>query len=149
MELGFFTMPFGTVPETTPTHRRGRHHRQVGDTGSGPRMLDLMKTGEEMSDSDVTLEYLVDNIGVVGSPDEVVEKLGQLYEDVGGFGVLLAMGHEWKPKEPWLNSMRLLKEEAAVYACAVRDRPKPRYASHTPPSPSKRVLGSGTEAAAP
>ena len=29
--------------------------------------------------------------------------LRQLYEDVGGFGVLLAMGHEWDPKEKWLN----------------------------------------------
>ena len=36
---------------------------------------------------------------------------GQLYEDVGGFGVLLAMGHEWEPKEQWVHSMELLKYE--------------------------------------
>ena len=64
-----------------------------------------------MSDSDVTLEYLLDNIWVVGSPDDVVDQLEQLYDDLGGFGVLLAMGHEWEPKEQWLNSMKLLKEE--------------------------------------
>ena len=75
------------------------------------KMLHLMKTDPDMPDSDVTLEYLLDNIWVVGSPDHVTEQLGQLYEDLGGFGVLLAMGHEWEPKEHWLNSMRLLKEE--------------------------------------
>ena len=75
------------------------------------KMLDLMKTDPDMPDSDVTLDYLIDNVWVVGSPDDVTEQLQTLSEDVGGFGVLLVMGHEWEPKEPWLNSMRLLKEE--------------------------------------
>lgn len=75
------------------------------------KMLDLMKSDPNMPDSAVTLEYLADEIWVVGSPEHVIEKLQQLYDDVGGFGVLLALGHEWEPKEAWLNSMRLLKEE--------------------------------------
>ena len=75
------------------------------------KMLDLMKTDPDMPDSDVTPEYLLDNIWIVGSPDDVTEQLQQLHEDVGGFGVLLAMGHEWEPKQPWLDSMKLLKEE--------------------------------------
>ena len=74
-------------------------------------MLDLMKIDPDMPDSEVTPEYLIDNVWVVGSPDDVTEQLQQLYQDVGGFGVLLAMGHEWEPKEAWLNSMKLLKEE--------------------------------------
>ena len=45
----------------------------------------------------------------MGSPDDVVEQLEQLYEDLGGFGVLLAMGHEWEPKELWLNSMKAVE----------------------------------------
>ena len=75
------------------------------------KMLDLMKTDPDMPDSDVTLEYLMDNVWLVGSPDDVAEQLEQLHEDLGGFGVLLAMGHEWEPKQQWLNSMKLLKEE--------------------------------------
>ncbi len=74
-------------------------------------MLGLMKQDPDMPDSDVTPEYLVDNIWVVGSPDEVAEKLSDLYETVGGFGVLLAMGHEWEPRERWVNSMTVLAEE--------------------------------------
>jgi alkanesulfonate monooxygenase SsuD/methylene tetrahydromethanopterin reductase-like flavin-dependent oxidoreductase (luciferase family) len=75
------------------------------------KMLDLMKTDVNMPDSDVNAEYLVDNIFIVGSPEDVAEKLRRLHEDVGGFGVLLAMGHEWEPRDVWLRSMTLLKQE--------------------------------------
>lgn len=75
------------------------------------KMLGLMKQDPDMADSDITPEYLVDNIWVVGSPDEVAEKLSDMHEEVGGFGVLLAMGHEWQPRERWLNSMTVLAEE--------------------------------------
>ena len=75
------------------------------------RMLGLMKQDPDMPDSDVTPEYIVDNIWVVGSADEVAEKLSDMSEAVGGFGVLLAMGHEWEPRERWLNSMSVLAEE--------------------------------------
>ena len=71
---------------------------------------------------DAALEFRVSNdvslvpvivLGIIErflDPD-VADQLRQLYEDVGGFGVLLAMGHEWDPKEKWLNSMTLLIDE--------------------------------------
>ena len=74
-------------------------------------MLSLFKTDPDMPDSDVDVEYLVDNVFVVGSVDEVTQKLGQMYDDVGGFGVLLAMGHEWQPYDKWERSMELLARE--------------------------------------
>jgi alkanesulfonate monooxygenase SsuD/methylene tetrahydromethanopterin reductase-like flavin-dependent oxidoreductase (luciferase family) len=75
------------------------------------KLMSLFKEDLEMPDSDVTPEYLVDNIWLVGSPDDVAEKLRRLYHDVGGFGVLLAMGHEWQPKARWVHSMTLLAKE--------------------------------------
>ena len=77
------------------------------------RMLDLFKVDPDMADSDVTFEYLLENVFIVGSPDEVTEKLVSLYDDVGGFGVLLAMGHEWQPYDAWVRSMELLVKEVA------------------------------------
>ena len=71
----------------------------------------LFKSDPDMPDSDVTLEYIVDNIWLVGSVDDVTAKLRKLYEDVGGFGILLAMGHEWQPKDKWVRSMTLLADE--------------------------------------
>lgn len=78
---------------------------------SSMNMLGLMKTDSNMADSEVTPEYLVDNIWVVGSPDEVAEKLRRLHHDVGGFGVLLAMAHEWLPEDRWQRSMTLLARD--------------------------------------
>ena len=53
----------------------------------------------------------MDNLWIVGSPEDAANQLRDLYEDVGGFGVLLAMGHEWQPREQWVNSMTLLAKE--------------------------------------
>ena len=78
---------------------------------SNAKMFDLFKTDPEMPDSDVTIDYLMDNVWIVGSPDEVADKLRTLYGEVGGFGVLLTMGHEWQPKDAWVRSMTLLAEE--------------------------------------
>ena len=73
--------------------------------------LDIFKTEKSMSDSEVTIEYMMDNLWIVGSPDDAVEKIRELYDHVGGFGVLLVMGHEWKPEDKWKRSMRLLAED--------------------------------------
>ena len=70
-----------------------------------------MKQDPNMPDSDVTTEYMMENIWIVGSREEVAEKIGILNDTAGGFGVLLAMGHEWLPREAWLDSMGLLINE--------------------------------------
>ena len=74
-------------------------------------MLPLLKNDPDMPDSDVTIEYLVDNVFIVGSVDEVAQKLNDLRGEIGPFGTLLAMGHEWEPYEAWYESMALLKNE--------------------------------------
>ncbi|MCH8940064.1 MAG: LLM class flavin-dependent oxidoreductase [Chloroflexi bacterium] len=73
--------------------------------------LDLVKKDPNMADSDVTSEYMADNVWIIGSPDEVAEKLQALSDEVGGFGVLLAMGHEWLPMDKWTHSTELLINE--------------------------------------
>jgi len=65
------------------------------------------------------MEYLVDNVFIVGSPDDVAKKLKQLHHDVGGFGTLLAIGHEWEPRDAWIRSMTLLKKEVMPKLAAV------------------------------
>ncbi|GBD38440.1 3,6-diketocamphane 1,6 monooxygenase [bacterium HR37] len=73
--------------------------------------MDIFKSDPSVPDSSVTVEYLLDNLWIVGSPDDVAEKIRALYDYLGGFGVLLVMGHEWQPKEQWIRSMTLLVEE--------------------------------------
>ena len=73
--------------------------------------LDLFKIDKSLSDAEVTMDYMIENMWLVGTPEEVARKIIELHEFVGGFGVLLAMGHEWKPAGKWKKSMKLLREE--------------------------------------
>jgi alkanesulfonate monooxygenase SsuD/methylene tetrahydromethanopterin reductase-like flavin-dependent oxidoreductase (luciferase family) len=72
------------------------------------KQINLVKGGVEMPDAAITIEYLLDNIWIVGDTAEVARKLRQLYDTVGGFGTLLAIGHEWIPQDKWLRSMERL-----------------------------------------
>lgn len=74
-------------------------------------MLKLLKDAPDMADSDVTMEYMVDNVFIVGSVDDVAQKLNDLRGEIGPFSTLLAMGHDWEPYDAWHQSMALLKNE--------------------------------------
>ena len=73
--------------------------------------LGIFKTDPDMPDSDVRIDYLMDNVFIVGSADEVTQKLNDLNGELDGFGTLLAMGHEWNPYDAWYESMSVLVKE--------------------------------------
>jgi len=75
------------------------------------KMLIGPKIDPAMPDEAVTLEYLAENLWIVGDVEEVTGKLRRLYADVGGFGTLLVIGHEWRPGDAWHRSLRRLAEE--------------------------------------
>src|SRR5205809_294944 len=75
------------------------------------RGLEILKVDPAMADADVTLSYLLDNIWIVGDPDTVAAKLANLRDEVGGFGALLVIAHEWRPQAAWERSMVLLREQ--------------------------------------
>ena len=59
--------------------------------GIGPTYIFIasMKHDESIPDDDVIVEYMADHLWLTGSPDTVVEKIRELNEMVGGFGMLL------------------------------------------------------------
>lgn len=76
---------------------------------SGTRGLLPFKEHPEMADSDVTLDYLLENTWIVGSPDECVRRLRRLGDQLGGFGTVLQIAHDWAPnQEIFHRSMELL-----------------------------------------
>ncbi len=57
----------------------------------------------------VTVEYLADNMWIVGSPDTVVEKLAQLHNDVGGFGTIVSTTYDYSDHaEAYRRSFELI-----------------------------------------
>jgi alkanesulfonate monooxygenase SsuD/methylene tetrahydromethanopterin reductase-like flavin-dependent oxidoreductase (luciferase family) len=75
------------------------------------RGLNGLKIDPSMPDSEITAEYMVDNIFLVGDPDTVAGKIRKLYGDVGGFGGVLALAAEWPDRSIWERSMTLLSTE--------------------------------------
>jgi alkanesulfonate monooxygenase SsuD/methylene tetrahydromethanopterin reductase-like flavin-dependent oxidoreductase (luciferase family) len=73
------------------------------------RGFEMLKLDPAMPDSAVTLDYLLEHLWIVGSPETVARKIAALDEAVGGFGVLLVIAHEWVPRPAWERSMTLLK----------------------------------------
>jgi 3,6-diketocamphane 1,6-monooxygenase len=60
------------------------------------------------------LEFLVDKVFVVGSPDTVVEKISTLFEEVGGWGTLQIEAHDYyDDPSPWFQSLNLAAQEVA------------------------------------
>jgi alkanesulfonate monooxygenase SsuD/methylene tetrahydromethanopterin reductase-like flavin-dependent oxidoreductase (luciferase family) len=72
----------------------------------------FFKHDQSVPDADVGPEYLVDHGWLVGSVETVVEKLEQMYEEVGGFGSLLHYIVDYADNPgPWKQSMELLMKE--------------------------------------
>ena len=77
------------------------------------RGLGGLKMDESMPDSDITLEYLCDNVWIVGSPATVARKIRALYADVGGFGGILIGATDWPDPAVWDRSTRLFATDVA------------------------------------
>jgi alkanesulfonate monooxygenase SsuD/methylene tetrahydromethanopterin reductase-like flavin-dependent oxidoreductase (luciferase family) len=75
------------------------------------KMMMAPKVDPALPDEAVTLEYLAENLWIVGDVEEVTAKLRRLYDEVGGFGTLLVIGHEWRPGDAWHRSMTRLVQE--------------------------------------
>jgi alkanesulfonate monooxygenase SsuD/methylene tetrahydromethanopterin reductase-like flavin-dependent oxidoreductase (luciferase family) len=71
----------------------------------------LFKTDQNMSDDEVTLEGVLDECVIWGTPDKVSDELLALREEVGDFGTLLYAGKDWADKELARRSMIMLAEK--------------------------------------
>ena len=76
-----------------------------------------------MPDEAIDVEYIADNLWIVGSPETVAGKIMDLQEQTGGFGRLLIVSYDAAGEaEAWNRSLRLLMEEVL---------PRCRAASHS------------------
>ena len=74
-------------------------------------MLSLMKHDLDISDDEVTPEYVLKHLCIIGDVDECIRQLRALWDVTGGFGTLLMMAHDWDDRAKWMRSMELLAKE--------------------------------------
>jgi alkanesulfonate monooxygenase SsuD/methylene tetrahydromethanopterin reductase-like flavin-dependent oxidoreductase (luciferase family) len=71
------------------------------------------KLDPSMPDESVTVDYLMDNVWIVGDPSQCVEQIHRLHEESGGFGTLLSITTDSDDAGWDHESLRLLLEEVA------------------------------------
>jgi alkanesulfonate monooxygenase SsuD/methylene tetrahydromethanopterin reductase-like flavin-dependent oxidoreductase (luciferase family) len=74
-------------------------------------MLHLVKHDLQVGDEDVTPEYILKHLCIVGDSEACIRQLRQLWEQTGGFGTLLMIAHDWDDKAKWLRSLERLAQE--------------------------------------
>jgi alkanesulfonate monooxygenase SsuD/methylene tetrahydromethanopterin reductase-like flavin-dependent oxidoreductase (luciferase family) len=75
--------------------------------------LSMFKSSEEMTDEEITFDWLINETFIVGDPAFVIRRIKELYSRVGGFGTLLLQLNDWDPPEIGLNSLKLFMSEVA------------------------------------
>ena len=79
----------------------GRNYLRHQVPNRTPSLMAASKIDSEMPDSAVDVDYMMEHIWIVGDPQECADRIRKLYEDVGGFGTLLAItqdpdNHQWE-----------------------------------------------------
>ena len=93
---------------------------------SGPR-VDLFKRYKEQPVSELTLDYVVDNLVWCGTVNKIVDDILAFRERVGDFGELVYGGMDWVDSKLAKRSMELMATEVMprVNAEIARSKPKP------------------------
>lgn len=72
----------------------------------------LMKRDDEQSDDELSIEWMIENIPwIIGSPEDCIRQIKQLYEEVGGFGTLILNSRDWVPTDLQERSLELFARE--------------------------------------
>lgn len=75
------------------------------------KMLHLMKLDPDMPDEQITVEYVLRNICIIGDKQSCIEQLEELWEITGGYGTLLMIKHDFDDTARWKRCMELLANE--------------------------------------
>ena len=73
--------------------------------------LELFKSHREQPDDEVTLDSVVDELVITGTPDSVAEQLLAFREQTGDFGELVYAGLDWVDPDLARRSMQLMAQE--------------------------------------
>jgi alkanesulfonate monooxygenase SsuD/methylene tetrahydromethanopterin reductase-like flavin-dependent oxidoreductase (luciferase family) len=106
------------VADTTAEARRLARGNSMGQciqyildlTKRGPG-VGMWKRTPDQPDADCNLDYFLDEVLIVGDPDEVVRQLRVLRERVGNFGTLVLVAHDWDDRTRWLNCLELFAKD--------------------------------------
>lgn len=87
------------------------YYRQLLTKLKAGGRLNLFKEDQNMPDSDVTLDYVLDKLVIYGDPASVADQVLEFRDYIGDFGQLVYAGHDWTDYDLGRRSMILMAEE--------------------------------------
>lgn len=76
----------------------------------GNGRANLFKRDQNAPDSSVTVDSVLSDLVIWGTPDKVADELAAFQDEVGDFGTLLYAGHDWADKQLAIRSLELMAE---------------------------------------
>ena len=74
--------------------------------------LQFVKHDPDVADEDVDIDYLIDNLWLVGSPATVAAKILETHEVLGGFGTVVVNKYDYgETPETYRRSLELLAND--------------------------------------
>lgn len=73
--------------------------------------LGVFKNAKDQPDEEITLDYMLDNLVIHGTPDKVADQILKLREEIGDFGELVYAGMDWVDPKLARRSMELMATE--------------------------------------
>jgi alkanesulfonate monooxygenase SsuD/methylene tetrahydromethanopterin reductase-like flavin-dependent oxidoreductase (luciferase family) len=71
----------------------------------------VFKTSREQPDSELTEDYILDNLVIHGTPDKVADEILKMREETGDFGEIVYAGMDWLDPKLARRSMELMANE--------------------------------------
>jgi len=83
----------------------------------------FLKHDDAVPDDSIDIDYLIDHLFLVGSPETVAERLVAVDDALGGFGTVILNAYDWgDDPRPYRNSMELFVREVLPRFEAARSR---------------------------
>jgi alkanesulfonate monooxygenase SsuD/methylene tetrahydromethanopterin reductase-like flavin-dependent oxidoreductase (luciferase family) len=95
---------------TDPSGPYHAYYKSLGEKLRRNGRTNLFKDDQKMPDSAVTVEGIVRDVVIWGTPEKVVDDLLAFQETIGEFGTLLYAGHDWVDRKLAIHSMELMAE---------------------------------------
>ena len=88
-----------------------RNYQQHQQPNRQPSLLAGSKTDPSLPDDAIDVEYMMDNLWIVGDPQGCADQIRKIYEEVGGFGTLLAVTQDPDDLQWEHECLELLKND--------------------------------------
>ena len=112
MARDVFVGPTPTIARERALATLGRNYEKHQYASRvGTIQIESTKIDPAMPDEAVDVDYLMENVWIVGDPEECADKIRALHSATGGFGTLLSITADSDDPSWDHESLRLLAEE--------------------------------------